>query len=368
MFLDKGHASFDKLLPILLLGLLALGCLVVLQPFLTAVLWACILAYSSWPAYLRVHRTLGSRQWAAAVMTLAVAAVIILPAVMVGSELVENSAPVLASIQGFLNQGLPAPPSWVGGIPVIGPSIAQYMAEHANDASIVSQQLREFLGPAQGLILNAARTIAAGLLELVLSVLIAFFFYRDGAFIARRLQRTLHRVGGARALQLLGVAGATIKGVVYGILGTALAQGALAMIGFLIVQVQGALFLGFLTFFMSLLPMGPPLVWVPVVIWLGVHERIAAAVFLAVWGVFVISGVDNLLKPYLISRAGSLPFILVLLGAFGGVLAFGLIGVFLGPVLLALTFNLVLEWSGAAPVGHQPAALGETREPEHTTL
>ena len=124
------------------------------------------------------------------------------------------------------------------------------------------------------------------------------------------------------------------------------------MVGFVIVQVQGALFLGFLTSFMSLLPMGPPLVWVPVVIWLGAQGRIAAAVFLAIWGVFVISGVDNLLKPYLISRAGKLPFVLVLLGALGGVLAFGLIGVFLGPVLLALGFNLVLEWSGATPVSH----------------
>jgi len=286
------------------------------------------------------------------VMTLTVAAVIILPAVLVGSELVENSAPVIASIQSFLNDGLPSPPGWISSIPLVGPTLANYIAEHANDASAVSAQLREFVRPAQGLILDAARTIAAGLVELVLSVLIAFFFYRDGAFIARRLQRAVERLGGERALQLLELAGATIKGVVYGVLGTALAQGALAMVGFVILQVQGALFLGFLTSFMSLLPMGPPLVWVPVVIWLGVQGRIAAAVFLAIWGVFVISGVDNLLKPYLISRAGKLPFVLVLLGALGGVLAFGLIGVFLGPVLLALGFNLVLEWSGVTPVSH----------------
>ena len=352
MFFDKGRISLDKLLPVLLLGLLALGCLVVLQPFLTAVLWAAILAYSTWPAYLRLHRSMGSRQWAAAAMTIAVAAVIIVPVLAVSSELVENSAPVIGSVQAVFNNGLPTPPAWIDRIPIFGPQLTKYMAEHANDNSIFAGHLRELILPAQRLIIDAARTIGAGLLELVLSVLIAFFFYRDGAFIARRLQRTLERIGGERALQLLGVAGATIKGVVYGILGTALAQGALAMIGFLIVQVQGALFLGFLTFFMSLLPMGPPLVWVPVVIWLGVHERIAAALFLAVWGVFVISGVDNLLKPYLISRAGSLPFILVLLGAFGGVFAFGLIGVFLGPVLLALGFNLVLEWSGATPVSH----------------
>lgn len=349
---EKSRAPFDKLMPLVLLGLLALGCLVVLLPFLTAVLWACILAYSTWPAYLHLHRSFGSRSWAAGVMTLTVAAVIILPAVLVGSELVENSAPVIASIQSFLNDGLPSPPGWISSIPLVGPTLANYIAEHANDASAVSAQLREFVRPAQGLILDAARTIAAGLVELVLSVLIAFFFYRDGAFIARRLQRAVERLGGERALQLLELAGATIKGVVYGVLGTALAQGALAMVGFVILQVQGALFLGFLTSFMSLLPMGPPLVWVPVVIWLGVQGRIAAAVFLAIWGVFVISGVDNLLKPYLISRAGKLPFVLVLLGALGGVLAFGLIGVFLGPVLLALGFNLVLEWSGVTPVSH----------------
>ena len=182
---EKSRAPFDTLLPLVLLGLLALGCLVVLLPFLTAVLWACILAYSTWPAYLHLHRSFGSRSWAAGVMTLTVATVIILPAVLVGSELVENSAPVIASIQSFLNDGLPSPPGWISSIPLVGPTLANYIAEHANNASAVSAQLREFVRPAQGLILDAARTIAAGLVELVLSVLIAFFFYRDGAFIAR---------------------------------------------------------------------------------------------------------------------------------------------------------------------------------------
>ena len=367
MFFDKGRVSLDKLLPVLLLGLLAVGCLAVLLPFLTALLWAAILAYSTWPAYRHLHQSMGSRQWAAAVMTVAVAAVIIVPVVVLASQLVENSAPVIASVQSLFSNGLPAPPAWIERIPMLGPQLAKYMAEYANDSTIFAGHLRELIGPAQRLIIDAARTIAAGLLELVLSVLIAFFFYRDGAFIARRLQRTLERIGGDRALQLLGVAGATIKGVVYGILGTALAQGALATIGFVIVQVPGALFLGFLTFFMSLLPMGPPLVWVPVVIWLGVQERIAAALFLAVWGVLVISGVDNLLKPYLISRAGSLPFILVLLGAFGGIIAFGLIGIFLGPVLLALGFNLVLEWSGTGAIAESAPVL-EARRPERTSL
>ncbi len=364
MIFEKGRSALEGFLPVLLLGLLALGCLVVLRPFLTAALWAAILAYSTWPAYRYLHQLFGSRSWAATAMTAVVAAVIIFPAVMVGSELVENSAPVIRSVQDFFSEGPLTAPSWIGRIPIIGPDLVQYIADHAIDGSALAGHLRELLGPAQRLIIDAARTIAAGLLELVLSVLIAFFFYRDGAYIAPRLQRSLERLGGARAIQLLGVAGATIKGVVYGVLGTAFAQAALAMIGFLVVQVQGALFLGFLTFFMSLLPMGPPLVWVPVVIWLAVHERIAAAIFLAVWGLFAISGVDNLLKPYLISRAGKLPFILVLLGAFGGVVAFGLIGVFLGPILLALGFNLVLEWSGKVPVESNPVL--EARSSENT--
>ncbi len=355
MLVEKGRGALEGFLPVLLLGLLALGCLVVLRPFLTAVLWAAILAYSTWPAYRYLHQLFGSRGGAAAAMTVVVAAVIIVPAVVVGSELVENSAPVIRSIQGFFSQGPLTPPAWLGRVPLIGPDLVQYMTDHALDAAALAGNLRELLGPAQRLIIDAARSVASGLLELVLSVLIAFFFYRDGAYIARRLQRALERLGGARAIQLLALAGATINGVVYGILGTAFAQAALATVGFLVVQVQGALFLGFLTFLMSLLPMGPPLVWIPVVIWLAVQERIVAAVLLAVWGLFAISGVDNLLKPYLISRAGKLPFILVLLGAFGGVIAFGLIGVFLGPILLALGFNLILESSGRSPVTPQPA-------------
>jgi predicted PurR-regulated permease PerM len=157
-------------------------------------------------------------------------------------------------------------------------------------------------------------------------------------------------VGGTRAVQLLAVAGATIKGVVYGVLGTALAQAILAGIGFFFFQVPGALLPRLLTFLMSLLPMGPPLVVDP-----GGHLARGSRPnclgdLSRDLGFLVISGIDNLLKPYLISRAGRLPFILVLLGALGGVLAFGLIGIFLGPILLAMGFNLVLEWSGRAAV------------------
>ena len=132
--------------------------------------------------------------------------------------------------------------------------------------------------------------------------------------------------------------------MVNGILGTALAQALLATIGFLLAGVPAALLLGFFTFFVSLIPMGPPLIWGPAVLWLFFSDQIGWAIFLAIWGVFVVSSVDNIIKPYLISRGGRLPLVIVLLGVFGGILTFGFIGIFLGPTLLAVTYVLVSEW------------------------
>jgi predicted PurR-regulated permease PerM len=133
--------------------------------------------------------------------------------------------------------------------------------------------------------------------------------------------------------------------VVYGILGTALVQGVVAGIGFLIAGVPGALLLALLTFFLSLVPVGPPLVWGPAAIWLFNQGHTGWGIFMIIWGVAVISSVDNFVKPWLISQGSNLPFILILFGVLGGALAFGFIGVFLGPTLLAVGFKLIQEWA-----------------------
>jgi predicted PurR-regulated permease PerM len=157
---------------------------------------------------------------------------------------------------------------------------------------------------------------------------------------------------------LLNVAGSTTKSVVYGIIGTAIAQAAMASIGFWIAGVPGTLLLGFLTFVLSLVPGGPPFVWVPVAIWLLYTGQPGWALFMAIWGFISISGIDNIVRPYLISRESRMPLLLVFLGVIGGVLAFGFIGIFLGPTLLALGFTLLMEWSigGRKPVVAAAAA------------
>jgi predicted PurR-regulated permease PerM len=155
------------------------------------------------------------------------------------------------------------------------------------------------------------------------------------------------RLSGDRGRRLVGVAATTMRGVVYGIIGTAIAQGVAAGIGFLIAGVPAAPLLGLATFFLSPVPIGPPLVWIPAAIWLFYHGSTGWAIFMAIWGVAVVSSVDNVIKPLIISRGSNLPFILVLLGVLGGVVAFGFIGLFLGPTLLAIGYVILQEWNAA---------------------
>jgi predicted PurR-regulated permease PerM len=209
--------------------------------------------------------------------------------------------------------------------------------------------VRPYLGQVGNWLLARSAQIGGGMLELALSLVLVFFFYRDGPRMAAFVHSLLERLIGDRAEHYLSLVAGTVQRVVNGVIGTAAAQALLAMIGFYIAGVPGALVLGIITFILSLIPMGPPLVWIPATAWLVSQEHYGMAVFLGIWGMFVISGVDNVLKPYLISRGGNLPLVVVLLGVFGGILAFGFMGLFLGPTLLAVAYSLLGDWVGNTP-------------------
>jgi predicted PurR-regulated permease PerM len=192
-----------------------------------------------------------------------------------------------------------------------------------------------------------------------MGLLVAFFLYRDGDKAATAFSQLAHRIGGERSARLTRVAEGTMKGVVYGIVGTAFAQGILTTIGLAISGVPAAIFLGVVAGFASLLPGGAALVWIPAAIWLFGQGDTGWGLFLAIWGAAVVGTADNVLKPMFISRGSALPFIIVLLGIVGGMLAFGFLGIFLGPTLLAVGYSLVGEWTRqqeAAPPGHEAAA------------
>jgi predicted PurR-regulated permease PerM len=174
---------------------------------------------------------------------------------------------------------------------------------------------------------------------------VCFFLYRDGDKAAARLERAAQRIGGARGRRMLEVARVTLTGVVHGILGTSLVQGVFAGIGFWIAGVPGAILLGFATFVLSFIPMGPLLLWLPAAGWVYYQGSTGWALFIVVWSLITNTLVEHALKPIIIARSGGTPFLIVLFGVLGGALTFGLIGVFIGPALLAMGYALIDEWS-----------------------
>ena len=327
-----------------LLVLLA-GCLIVLRPFVSALLWAVVLCVSSWPVYRRLVAWLGNRNTLAAlVMTLAMVLIILLPFVIVGTTLVDNVNQLTDATKRWIENGPPVPPEWLARVPVVGQQATDYWLSLAADTSKLWTEAQRIIEPASSWLLRGGLALGGGLIQLALSIFVAFFLFRDGLAAGGLLTTAVERIGGEPGKHLLTVAGKTIRGVVYGILGTALLQAIVTGIGLLIAGVPGAALLALLTFFASVIPVvGTGLIWIPAALWLFHQGATGWAIFMLIWGVGV-SNIDNFVKPWLISQGSDLPFILIFFGVVGGALTFGFIGVFIGPTLLAVGYRLVAEW------------------------
>ncbi len=342
---QANQARFDRALGLGILALLLVGCLLVLLPFLSSLLWAVVLCASLWPFYRRVLAMVRQRRTIAAlIMTLAITLALLAPFVIVGFTLADNVKALSTAVRQWLDAGPPAAPQWLARIPMIGAQATEYWNNVASDTARLGADLKGGIEPVAQWLLGAGFKMGRGILQLALSVFIAFFLFRDGASAVEGLRKGAQRIAGERGHRMLQLALDTIRSVVYGILGTALVQGALAGVGFFIAGVPGATLLALLTFFLSVMPVGPPLVWIPASIWLYHQGHTGWAIFMFIWGIGV-SSVDNVVKPWLISRGSALPFLLIFFGVIGGALAFGFIGVFLGPTMLAVGYRLLQEWS-----------------------
>ena len=334
---------------VVLLGLL---CLLVLRPFISAAMWAVVLCFTTWPMFLRLEEMLGGRRTLSSLIaTLFLAAIIILPVAILGATLADNVSGLVSASQRLIEEGPPNPPDWVASVPLVGSHIADYWNYLDQSSSIRLHELARLLPAAKSIVVWGGAALAEGIFQIALSLLIAFFFYRDGHAAAAQLHAALHRIAGERGDRLLDLAGATIRAVVYGVLGTALLQGVVGAIGFAVAGVPGAVSLGFITFVLSFLPGGPAIVAAPAAFWLYRQGSLPWAIFMMAWGVMV-GTLDNVVKPLLISRGGSTPMILVMLGVLGGAISFGVIGMFLGPTLVALGYSLFEQWT--ASVGKRP--------------
>jgi len=346
----KAPFRIDSTLTLVVLALLIAGCFLVLQPFLTAILWAAILCATLWPAFEGLKRWLrGRRGLAALTIVLLIALTMLAPFVIVGVTIAENADHVGDAIRTAIEEGPPEPPSWVATLPFVGEYVAATWSTFAHDTTKLLDEARKYIEPARKVLLASGTTVLGGILQLALSIFIAFFFFRDADVIITRGRAAIERLAGERGQRLALVATVTVRGVVIGILGTALAQGVLMAIGLWMAGIKAAPLLGLATFFLSPVPIGPPLIWIPAGLWLLNQGATGWGIFLLLWGLLVVSSVDNVLKPMLISRGSDLPFVLVLLGVLGGAVAFGFIGVFLGPVLIAVGYALLKEWAAGAP-------------------
>jgi predicted PurR-regulated permease PerM len=334
---------------IALAALIVVGTVWVLAPFLAALLFAAILCLTTWPLFTWLEARLKGRTTLAALLATLVLALIVLgPMSYLAATIADGVAQLIALLRPWFESADHAPPNWLATLPLVGEPLDTYWRKLASNQTELANLGKQLFEPTRKFLTSAATLIGQGLLELTLVVFIAFFFYRDGHKLATHLARLSGKIGGALGERMLQLARNTIMGVMVGIVGTAAAQSLVALIGFLIAGVPAALLLAAATFFLSMVPVGPPLIWGGAAWWLYSQGETGWAIFMIVWGVAVISSVDNFLKPILISRTSSLPILLVALGVFGGVLAFGFVGIFLGPVILALALTLVEGWSAAS--------------------
>ena len=325
--------------------IIIVGCYLVLNAFIPAILFAAVVCSASWPLYARLRKLLwGNSTLAALAMSLLLVVLVIGPSLLLAVSLTDNVTALAEDIKSTLEGGPVPPPAWLGGVPLVGEFAAQYWQQVATSGDSLAAQTKGLIEPARGFLIATGKAVGQGLLQLVLATFIGFFFYRDGELLMTSIRNALDRLAGGLAVELLATIQNTVTGVVHGIFGTALAQALVAVIGFLIAGVPAALLLGVATFFLSLVPVGPPLVWGGAAVWLMFQGETGWAIFMFLWGLLFISSIDNVVKPYLISRSSNLPLLLIVLGVFGGVIAFGFIGVFIGPPVLAVGLTLVQLW------------------------
>ena len=279
----------------------------------------------------------------------------VLPPALVASRIDYNVAGTVPVLRDISEHGLPPPPAWVADLKVIGPLIHARWQALARPEPAAVERVQAFVAWARLQLIGAGLSLGNAVVQLILAMLTAFFLYRDGVAVQRGLVAAGTRIAGDHAPRLLRVAYATIIGVVYSVLGTGLAQALLLLIGLWVTGIPAALLLGLLLFVLSLIPLGPLLVVGPAAVWLHFSGEVGWSVFIIVWSIAAGLVTDNVLKPWLISRGSELPLILILFGVIGGAVTFGGLGLFLGPTLLAVGYELIREWNAVETPDLEPS-------------
>lgn len=328
-----------------ILALLVVACLKVLQPFLGALTWAAIIAISAWPLYSRLKlRLRGRHKLAALLIVLALSAALAIPIGLMALTLADT-LPHLANLAHDLTSfRLPDAPAWLVNLPVVGDSLQKLWQSTQADLPGFFEKVRPAINQAALWLLSGGANLGLSLLEIVLAIAVAGLLLINGDKLWDLVERIVVKLGGETASDLPEVIARTIRSVTTGVVGTALAQTILCVIGLLIAGVPGALVLGFLCFIVAVAQMPTLVVWLPAAAWVFYTGHTGLGVFLLIWGFLLINTMDNILKPLLISQGAQMPLSVIFLGVIGGLIAWGVIGLFIGPTLLAVGLTMLRHW------------------------
>src|SRR6516162_8226037 len=341
---------------LLLFAVLLLGILAVLRPFITAILFGAILAIAAWPLRDFLLRRGLKRGLAATLLLLLALAVVALPLTAMAPGLGERLTQGTSRLQDYF-AGAPQAPSWLTGLPLVGERLA-----HIWDKVLLAEGgIRTALEPysdalRQGLV-DAAAALGQSVIQIILSLVVATYFWVSGDALTAALRDILRRLAGETAAAELDVAAGAVRSVAYGVVGTAAIQAVIMAIGLALAGVPGAVLLGFVTLLLALSQIGAPLiivVWGGAAYWLFGQDQQGWGLFMIFWGL-VVTVIDNFIKPLLIGVGVAMPMSLTILGVFGGFVAFGFLGLFIGPTLIAIAFTLLEAWR-AAPAATPGAA------------
>jgi predicted PurR-regulated permease PerM len=342
---DRQHDLARTVLAVLFLGLLIGLSLWILRPFLVAVIWSVMIVVATWPLMTALQAGLrGKRGWAVTVMTVILSLVLILPFIAVVGTLVANAGRIAEWAKSLADFTLPPPPAWLTSLPLVGGAVA-----HAWERLMAQGigELARTAAPYAGVLAKwfMARVGNFGLVfvESLMTVAIAVVLYAKGESAADWTLRFGRRLAGSNGEAAARLAAQAIRGVALGVVVTALVQSVIGGIGLAVAGVPFAAILAAVIFLLCVAQIGPLLVLAPAVIWLYWGGSTGWGTFLLVVTV-VVGTLDNFLRPVLIKKGADLPFLLIFTGVVGGLIAFGLIGIFVGPVVLAVGYTLLEAW------------------------
>ncbi len=335
----------QRLLAITLLAVLFILCFRVVQFFIVPALWAAILAYVTFPIYNFFHEKVKlSPDFSAAIMTVSISLIIGVP-LLVGIYVLQQEAlSLISNLIYRIKVGYVDVPESIKELPVIGQQVRDLLWRINKNPEGTLEAFRLWIQSHLYYGKVALDVLFSSLAKLGMALMTLFFFYRDGTSLVRQIRQALRNIIGNRIDGYIDSVGTTTRAVVYGIGLTALAQAVLAGFGYYFSGAPSPILLTIATFIIALIPFGTPFVWGGVSIWLLSQGHTVEGIGLALWGVLVISWVDNLIRPIVISGATKIPFIIIFIGVLGGLTAFGFVGLFIGPVVLAIGLAVWREW------------------------